>query len=94
MNQLITTTSFPLGQILITATAQEELDADDVAAAIRRRERGDWGDICPADTDANRRSLKQGGRLFSHYRDGNETPFYIITEADRRVTTVLLPADY
>jgi hypothetical protein len=38
--------------------------------------------------------LREGFRLLSVYRDRNQTEFWIITEADRSATTVLLPEDY
>jgi hypothetical protein len=46
------------------------------------------------DKQTNDQALESGGRLFSVYRGTNGTKFYIITEADRRVTTALLPEDY
>ena len=94
MKQATQTTAFSLGQILITANAQGELNADDVAAAIRRHARGDWGDLPAEDRAENELSLKAGFRLLSVYRDRSQKAFWIITEADRRTTTVLLPEDY
>ena len=46
------------------------------------------------DIEANERALQDGGRLFSRYQDSKAVKFYIITEADRSATTVLLPEDY
>jgi hypothetical protein len=70
------------------------LDANDVYAALRRHARGDWGEVCAEDKAENELSLKEGFRLLSSYSDRNGTKFWIITEADRSATTVLLPEDY
>jgi len=86
--------SFPLGQTVMTANALEVLHPHDVAAAIQRHARRDWGELCPDDVTENERSLKDGCRLLSAYRDQRGVKFWIITEADRSVTTVLLPEDY
>jgi hypothetical protein len=84
---------FPLGQIVITANAQARLDPADVQQGLSRHAAGDWGDLCPDDAAQNERGLKDGHRLFSAYGAG-EGRFWIITECDRSVTTVLLPLDY
>lgn len=89
-----TPAKFPLGRTVITANALATLHPDDVPAAIRRHVAGDWGNLCPEDREENERSLREGGRLFSVYLDRNGMKFYLITEHDRSVTTVLLPEDY
>ena len=61
--------------------------------ALRRHVSGDWGELCPEDANQNEFGLKDGGRLYSVYGKG-ENRFWIITEWDRSVTTVLLPEDY
>jgi hypothetical protein len=86
--------TFPLGQTVITSNALDTLDPADVQAALARHASGDWGDLSPDDRDENELSLREGFRLFSAYRDRNQTRFYVITEADRSATTVLLPEDY
>jgi hypothetical protein len=87
-------TSFPLGQTVITSHALGTLHPEDVCRAIQRHAAGDWGDVCPEDWSENELSLKEGFRLLSVYRDRNQTKFWIITEADRSSTCVLLPEDY
>jgi hypothetical protein len=94
MNPSTTTRSFSLGRTVITATAQECLDASDVLAALQRHARGDWGDLPAEDRAENELSLREGFRILSAYEDRNHTKFWIITEADRSTTTVLLPEDY
>lgn len=87
-------TKFPLGQLVITRHAAETLSAESIAVALRRHAIGDWGELTLEDVQANERSLADGSRLLSSYRTENDTAFWIITEADRSVTTVLLPEDY
>jgi hypothetical protein len=87
-------TKFPLGQCVITANARDTLHPEDVPGAIARHGSGDWGDLCDEDRRENERSLAETGRLLSVYYDRNRVKFYVITEHDRSVTTVLLPEDY
>jgi hypothetical protein len=95
-NQIMTKTSlpkFPLGRVVITANAAQHIDTVAVNGALHRHEAGDWGDICPEDGWENELSLKEGFRLLSVYGKG-ELKFWIVTEADRSVTTILMPDDY
>ena len=85
--------TFPLGQVVITTNALEAVPADEVRLALARHAGGDWGELCDEDRRENERSLTDGGRLFSAYRAG-DVKFWVITEADRSVTTILLPEDY
>ena len=87
-------TKFWPGSLYFTAAADRELVREDIEAAIQRHYTGDWGDLCPEDKEANEMALQYGGRLFSAYRDRKGVKFWIITEADRSATTVLLPDDY
>lgn len=87
------TVRFPLGQVAVTANASLQLTTEEVMTALRRHASGDWGDLCPEDTLANESAVQQGCRLFSVYGKGQHR-FWIITEADRSVTTILLPEDY
>ena len=72
---------------------RRRLTPEEVAAGIARHARGDWGDVGPEDAAANERSLREGRRLLSAYGRGDRR-FWVISEADRSVTTVLLPDDY
>jgi hypothetical protein len=85
---------FPFGQVVMTTNAMQTLRDDEVGTALADHMHGDWGDVCPEDRAANERALANGGRLFSVYHDGSGVKFWIITEADRSATTVLLPEDY
>ena len=89
----IARSKFPLGQVVITANARQQLDPADVEQGLSRHARGDWGEVCPEDRKENEFSLKEGFRLLSVFRS-KDTKFWIITEADRSVTTVLMPEDY
>ena len=90
---VIPRSKFPLGQIVITANADARLDAQAVNEGLTRHAAGDWGEVCREDAALNDESLKDGDRLLSVYGQGDRR-FWIITEADRSVTTVLLPEDY
>lgn len=85
---------FPYGKIVATRNALNSLVFEDTTAAFARHIHGDWGDLCEEDRQENERALRHGGRLFSVYTDRKGTKFYIITEWDRSVTTILLPEDY
>jgi hypothetical protein len=83
-----------LGQIVATPNALKHLTNEDVRTAIMRHQSGDWGDLDEHDRQENERSLQNGHRLLSVYHAQNGTKFWVITEADRSCTTVLLPEDY
>jgi hypothetical protein len=85
---------FSLGRTVITSNAQGTLHPEDAIRALARHSDGDWGDVCEDDRQSNEQALKQGSRLLSVYTDQLGTKFWIITEADRSSTTVLLPEDY
>jgi hypothetical protein len=78
---------FPLGQVVITANASVQLSTEEVLTALRRHACCDWGDLCPEDTLANDTALRQGGRLFSAYGQGDRR-FWIITESASRSARV------
>lgn len=87
-------TQFTLGSVCITPGAQEALSHEDVMAALGRHCRGDWGDVCAEDREENNLSVREGFRLLSAYQSRSGRKFWIITEADRSVTTILLPDEY
>jgi len=94
MTQQTSTQLFPLGQTVITRAAQSSLDPEDVLASLCKHAGGNWGECGNHDWEENQLSLKEGFRLLSVYRDRNGIKFWIITEADRSATTILLPEDY
>ena len=81
--------SFPMGGVVITPTALDQLTPADVQLGLQRHQAGDWGDLGEEDWKENDDALANGRRLLSSYRSGSTT-FWIITEADRRVTNVEL----
>ncbi len=85
---------FPFGQIVATPNALHHIPNDEILVALTRHLQGDWGTLEDEDRNANDQALKRGGRLVSAYRSTQGVKFWIITEADRSVTTVLLPEDY
>ena len=85
---------FQLGRLYITCGAVEQISDEDVQTALWRHVRGDWGELSPADQRENEVSVAQGFRILSAYQDRHGTKFWIITEADRSATTVLLPEEY
>lgn len=85
---------FSLGRTVATPAALAALTAEDIETAIHRHVRGDWGNLSDHDREENEFSLKRGFRILSAYTGANGTKFWVITEADRSSTTVLLPSDY
>lgn len=85
---------FPLGRTVATPNALAIIPQNEILNALARHERGDWGQLDPEDRDANENALKHGGRLFSRYFSIANVKFYIITEWNRKMTTILLPEDY
>jgi hypothetical protein len=85
---------FRVGHILSTPNALNHLSYDDILSGLLRHITGDWGDMDKDDRKENDLSLEKGFRLLSVYHAANGVKFWIITEADRSATTVLLPEDY
>lgn len=87
---------FPLGQCLSTpgsARALEEAGQSPFEFLLRHVV-GDWGEVGPEDWKENDLSLQEGFRLLSSYHTAAGVKLWIITEADRSVTTILLPEEY
>ncbi len=87
---------FMLGQVAATPGALDLLDrtATNAIDLLCRHQRGDWGTLPPEDAAANLRSIDEGCRILSSYFLNAEERIWIITEADRSVTTLLLPSEY
>ena len=87
---------FPLGQIVATPGALAVLDQYAINAMdlIKRHQSGDWGNVPPCDAEENLRSVENGWRILSSYALSENQNLWIITEADRSVTTLLLPEEY
>jgi len=83
---------FPLGKIVATPGALAL--GIDLQPYLRRHHCGDWGDLCEEDKQTNEEALEQGFRILSCYQVGGGKRIYIITEADRSSTCLLLPEEY
>jgi hypothetical protein len=86
---------FPLGRLVATPGALTVLTAagENPVGLLIRHQSGDWGDVVAEDRRANDRDLREGGRLLSVYDVGGSR-VWVITEADRSATTILLPGEY
>jgi len=87
---------FALGRTVATPAALAALEnaGQQAIEFLWRHHLGDWGTVDDEDRQANEDALQHGGRLMSVYETKQGTPLWIITEADRSATTVLLPEDY
>lgn len=89
-------TRFHLGQTYITPGAEEALmiAGQTEIEFLRRHMSNDWGGLSDDDARENELSLKEGFRLLSAYQTAKGQKLWIITEADRSATTILLPDEY
>lgn len=106
MNARSRTPKFTPGQVVATPAALQLMTrtATSAVSLLRRHLHGDWGDVCADDAKANELALTQQTRIISSYalpltpskRSSQATigKIWIITEADRSVTTFLLPMEY
>jgi hypothetical protein len=96
---------FPLGQVVATPGALAAMAASGVSpeGLLTRHVTGDWGDVCSDDKSANEQAVKQRRRILSAYTlkspgasgvARGTTRIWILTEADRSCTTLLLPEEY
>jgi hypothetical protein len=85
----------PLGTIVATPGALKVLSevGENPLCYLARHSSGDWGDLDGHDRRENERSLRHGWRVVSSYPLGEKT-IWVITEADRSITTILLPEEY
>jgi hypothetical protein len=87
---------FSLGQILATPGALEALEESNQSPSdyLAMHMNGQWGDVCPEDAEENELSIREGFRILSSYKTNKGVRIWVITEADRTVTTLLLPSEY
>jgi hypothetical protein len=87
---------FPLGEIGITPGALGRLVEHGLLPAnlLIRHQSGDWGDLEEFDKHQNQFSIRAGLRILSSYLINNSEKVYVITEADRSSTTILMPEEY
>lgn len=108
MNDQISNTPkprFPLGNVYFTPGVMETIDRlqVDPFELLYRHVCGDWGSVCTEDAQANEDALCYGSRILSAYVLGpkknsasthESVKIWVITEADRSTTTLLLPSEY
>lgn len=87
---------FPLGQVVATPGALRALSeaGNSPQEFLDRHVSGDWGDLNEDDRQENDFSVQNGFRLLSAYRLTDGTKIWVITEADRSSTCILLPEEY
>ena len=92
----MTIARFPMGQIVATPGALQALEeaSESPAALLKRHLIGDWGELSDEDRQENERSVSDGCRILSAYTLSTGIRIWIITEADRSATTLLLPPEY
>lgn len=93
---MATRSRFGLGRFVATPGALEAFEeaSDAPLGYLMRHAAGDWGIVDEEDAQSNEDAVKHGDRILSAYRLSNETKIWIITEADRSATTILLPDEY
>ena len=87
------TPKFDLGHVVSTVRVAQEVPRAEIISALRRHHSGDWGSLCSEDVQANDAALNDGTRILSAYAT-SVGKIWIITEADRSVTTILYPSEY
>ena len=87
---------FPLGQVVATPGALQAFEnaGQEPEEFLNRHDRGDWGEVSEPDKQENEFSVQQGFRILSAYTTSAGDRLWIITEADRSATIILLPEEY
>src|SRR5690349_12624993 len=87
---------FPLGRIVATPAALELIQSEgrEPMEFVARHVKGDFGDLSEHDRLANEAALVNGSRILSSYIVIGQERVWVLTEADRSATTILLPSDY
>jgi hypothetical protein len=87
---------FSLGALVWTPGAKEAFEAngENALTYLRRHINGDWGDVSEEDAQENEFSVDKDLRILSAYHLKDGTKIWIISEADRSATTILLPEEY
>ena len=87
---------FPLGQVVATPGALEALagSGESAASFLRRHVEGDYGDVCEEDKRLNDEAIQEGSRILSAYTLKSGERIWLISEANRASTCILLPSEY
>jgi hypothetical protein len=93
---MMTTPKFALGSLVATPAALEALATSGQSPAefLSRHAAGDWGDVSAGDARLNDAAVRDGERVLSAYRTAGGVKLWVITEADRSSTCILLPSEY
>lgn len=83
-----------LGRVVATPGVLNAVPRKELLTALERHQNCDWGDVPPEDQKSNNYALRHRERVLSAYTAEDKTRFWIITEADRSATTLLLPEEY
>lgn len=83
-----------IGRLVATPNVLSHVPHEEMLTALKRHVCHDWGEVDPEDRKANNEACRHGFRVLSAYRTVGGVRFWIITEADRSSTCVLLPEDY
>lgn len=94
MNTATKAVRVPLGRTLATPGVLNVTTQTERNIAFNRHAHGDWGDVVGVDWRSNDLALQTGEQLLSVYHTLSGVKFWIITEADRSATTILLPHEY
>ena len=90
------TPKFPLGKLVATSVALEALGNSGQTPQffLNRHVQGDWGEVCPSDKELNNEAVVAGERILPADRTLRNVRIWLITEADRASTCILLPEEY
>lgn len=93
---MITKLLFRMGRLVATPGALKALEqsGEQPAHFLARHASGDWGEVCAEDRRLNDASVDDGSRILSAYSTAKGVKLWVITEADRSQTTLLLPDEY
>ena len=96
MRSIVSKPLFELGSVTHTPGAKAALDEakQEPWEFLERHQHGDWGDVCTQDWQENELSLREGFRVFSSYKTNAGVKLWVITEADRSLTTIFLPEEH
>ncbi len=93
---------FDIGQVYSTSGILDACSGELLVQCLARHQSGDWGNVCDEDKETNEEALRCGDRILSAYpldpakpcEGWGDNTLWVITEADRSATTVLLPDEY
>lgn len=85
---------FPLGKVVATPAVLAEVPLSELEKALHRHSTGSWGELEEEDKQANWAAIRCEERILSKYVSESGVAYYIITEADRSVTTLLRCDEY